>query len=403
MDTIYSQKMGAAKGAASTNPVQSNPMVSAPATRFNAQAIQDYLKANQARLPQGDVQYPQGIDLSTLVNNAQQDNQAITRPDYDINPPPQPQPGGINVDQLLGQIASGGSLSGIDIGAPQPTTAGPEAFSNEQTMADNGLLPTSAPKEISQNPTNDTKQYSQGAVNKGLQSVDIGLSSQTPNSAMSAETQNLDASRIKGDMVNIAQAKNPKSAWQDLKKDPFYKDSNFYTGMMNVGLAIMSGANPMQAFQAGSQAMASADMKSQLRDNRDYLLQQYTPDSVAAAIASGDPKMLRQQEMSDADKMAQQNAEWTRRNNITSGQEDARSDKSTQQSLDAEQRRYNQQNQLQQHQFNQQKQLLAMTTDITKQAAQDAANSFDFTSRDLNAEKNTPEGSVIKSWSVKQG
>lgn len=402
MDTIYSQRTGATP-LASSQPTPSNPMVNAPATRFNAQAIQDYLRANQAKLPQGNVQYPQGIDLQTLVNNAQQDNQAITRPDYDINPPAQPQQGGINIDQLLGQIASGGSLSGIDAGAPQPTNAGPEAFANEQTMADNGLLPTSAPKEISQNPTNDTKQYSQGAVNKGLQSVDIGMSSQNPNSAMSAETQNLDASRIKGDMVNVAQARDPKAAWQDLKKDPFYKDSNFYTGMMNVGLAIMSGANPMQAFQAGSQAMASADMKSQLRDNRDYLLQQYTPDSVAAAISSGDPKMLKQREMSDADKAAMQNNEWTRRNSITSAQDDARADRTTQLSQAAEDRRYAQQDKLQQQRFDQQKELFGIKQDVKNKAAQAAANSLDFTSRDLNSEKNTPDGKVVTAWAVKNG
>lgn len=401
MQTIYSQRTGATPVAASQQ-IPSNPMVNAPANRINMQALNDYLKANKINVPQAQVQ-PQGIDLQTLVNNAQQDNAAITRPDYDINPPPQPQQGGINIDELLGQIASSGSLSGINAGNPQDTKAGPEAFKTDQSMADNGLLPTSAPKQITENPTNDTKQYSQGAVSQGLQSVDIGMSSRNPSSPMSAESSNLDASRIKGDMVNIAQAKDPKAAWKDIKQDPFYKNSNFYTGMMNVGLAIMSGANPMQAFQAGSSAIASADMKDQLKGNREYLLQQYTPDSVAAAIASGDPRQLKQQELSDQDKFDAQNSEWTRRNNITSSQEDARDANRTNQSLSAEQRRYDQQRQLQQNQFDQQNKLLTMKNNLKQQAAQDAANSFDFTSRDLNAEKNTPEGSVIKSWSVKQG
>lgn len=401
MDTIYSQRTGASP-MASSQPTPSNPMVSAPSSRINMQALQDYLRANKINVPQGQVQ-PQGMDLQSLVNNARQDNQAITRPDYDINPPAQPQQGGINIDDLLGQISSGGSLSGIDIGQPQPTQAGPEAFATEQSMAQNGLLPTSAPKEISQNPTNDVKQYSQGAVNQGLQSVDIGLSSRTPSNDMSAETQSLDAQRIKGDMVNVAQSKNPKAAWQDLKQDPFYKNSNFYTGMMNTGLAIMSGANPYQAFQAGSQAMQSADVKEQLRSNRDYLLQQYTPDSVAAAIASGDPKLLRQQEMSDSDRMDAQNAEWTRRNDITNSQEDARFSQRLKASEQSANQRLQQQQNMLDRRFDQQKQLLTMKNDIKQKAAEDAANSFQFTSRDLNAEKNTPEGSVIKSWSVKQG
>lgn len=404
MDTIYSQRTGASMAMPQ---ISTNPMASAPSrNRVDMNKLQDYLKANRGMIPPTqDVQQPQGIDLQTLVNNAQSDSQAIQRPDYDINQMPQqaPQPQPIDVNSLLSQIAGQGSLSGIDAGQPQPTTAGPEAFQTEQSMEQNGLLPTNAPKEITDNPTNDTTQFSQGALQKGLAGIDIGLQSRTASNPMAAATQGLDASRIKSDMAKIADSKDPKAAWQDVKKDPFYKNSNFYTGMMNVGLAIMSGANPMQAFQAGSQAMTNADMKDQLRGNRDYLLEMYSPDSVAAATAAGDPTLLKQKTMSQEDQMKAQSDEWTRRNAITSGQEDARNAKSVQQSLDAEQRRYNQQNQIQQNQFNQQKQLLSMKNDIKQKAAQDAANSFDFTSRDLNAEKNTPEGSVIKSWSVKQG
>lgn len=284
---------------------------------------------------------PNGIDLQTLANNAQQDSQQIARPDYDINPQPQqavPQQGGIDIDSLLGQIASQGSLAGIDVGQPQPTQGGPEAFASEQTMADNGLLPTSAPKQLMEDPTNNVKQYSQNAVQAGLNGVDIGFQSRTPVNGMSAETQNLDAQRIKGDMTSIARAKDPKAAWQEVKKDPFYKDSNFYTGMMNVGLAIMSGANPMQAFQAGSQAMASADMKSQLQGNRDYLMQMYTPDSVAAATSAGDPTLLKQKRMSDEDRLAAENDIWQQRNDLTNQQEQSRAERDNKWAIDRQNR-----------------------------------------------------------------
>lgn len=415
MDTIYSQRTGQSP-VSFAQPAPYNPMASQPArNRVNMAQLADYMKASRGMTPdayaatQPGVQQG-GMDVASLANQAQQDNQNITRPDYDINPqqPQQPMaPQGIDVNSLLSQITGAGSLAGIQAGAPQdqPNGAqpGPEVFQNEQTMGQAGLLPTSAPKEISQNPTNNVTQFSQNAVQAGLNGVDLGFQARTPTNGMSAESQNLDAQRIKGDMTSIAQAKDPKAAWQEVKKDPFYKDSNFYTGMMNVGLAIMSGANPMQAFQAGSQAMTNADMKEQLKGNREYLMQMYTPDSIAAATASGDPTLLKQKTMSQEDQMKAQSDEWTRRNAITSGQEDTRNAKSVQQSLDAEQRRYNQQNQIQQNQFNQQKKLLSMKNDIKQKAAQDAANSFDFTSRDLNAEKNTPEGSVIKSWSVKQG
>lgn len=325
MDTIYSQRTGASMAMPQ---VSTNPMASAPTrNRVDMNKLQDYLRANRGMVPPTqDVQQPQGIDLQTLINNAQADNQAIQRPDYDINQMPQqaPQPQPIDVNSLLSQIAGQGSLSGIDAGQPQPTNAGPEAFDNEQSMEQNGLLPTNAPKEITQNPTNDVTQFSQGALQKGLAGVDIGLQSRTASNPMAAATQDLDANRIKSDMAKIADAKDPKAAWQDVKKDPFYKNSNFYTGMMNVGLAIMSGANPMQAFQAGSQAMTNADMKDQLRGNRDYLMQMYTPDSIAAATAAGDPTLLKQKSMSDEDKLAAENAIWQQRNDIANKQEQTR-------------------------------------------------------------------------------
>lgn len=350
MDTIYSQRTGQSP-VSFAQPAPYNPMASQPArNRVNMAQLADYMKASRGMTPdayaatQPGVQQG-GMDLASLANQAQQDNQNITRPDYDINPqqPQQPMaPQGIDVNSLLSQITGAGSLAGIQAGAPQdqPNGAqpGPEVFQNEQTMGQAGLLPTSAPKEISQNPTNDVKQYSQNAVQAGLNGVDLGFQARTPTNGMSAESQNLDAQRIKGDMTSIAQAKDPKAAWQEVKKDPFYKDSNFYTGMMNVGLAIMSGANPMQAFQAGSQAMTNADMKEQLKGNREYLMQMYTPDSIAAATASGDPTLLKQKRMSDEDRLAAENNIWQARNDVTSQQEQARAERDNKWAIDRQQR-----------------------------------------------------------------
>lgn len=346
MDTIYSRRTGGSPMTFS-QPTPNNPMVTPPArNRINMAQLEDYMRASRGMgsaayaATQPGVQQG-GMDLNTLVNQAQQDNQAVTRPDYDINPqqPQQPMaPQGIDIDSLLGQIASNGSLAGINAGAPQPTQAGPEAFADEQTMGQAGLLPTNAPKEISKNPTNDVKQFSQSALQAGLNGVDIGLQSRTPVNGMSAESQNIDAQRIKGDMASIAKAKDPKAAWQQVKKDPFYQDSNFYTGMMNVGLAIMSGANPMQAFQAGSQSMANADMKEQLKGNRDYLMQMYTPDSVAAATASGDPTMLKQKRMSDEDRLAAENSIWQARNDVTNQQENDRAERDNKWAIDRQDR-----------------------------------------------------------------
>lgn len=51
----------------------------------------------------------------------------------------------------------------------------------------------------------------------------------------------------------------------------------------------------------------------------------------------------------------------------------------------------------------QQKRMVDYRAEKKQEAAKQAAESFDFGSRDINAEKNTPEGSNIKQWATKKG
>lgn len=326
MDTIYSQRTGANPVSFSQN--YNNPMINAPRQGANTGNIQDYLRGYNG--------IPQNIlDMTSPMSQPQpQPQQPVEQPQQAPN---QLTPDGLqrlqgligssqgNVQAMQGQqpLQSNGGLSGVDIGDPsQPNEDG-----MMQGLDMSNPLPISAPKEISQNPTDDVKTYSPENVQAGINGLNIGMQSRTSNSPMASQSQQIDQGRMNQDLTAISQAKDPKKAWQEIKKDPFYKDSNFYTGMMNVGLAIMSGANPMQAFQAGSQAMTQADMKDQLRGNRDALLQTYTPDSVANAIAQGNPQLLQQRKMSDEDRMAAEQNVWQARADITDARQAARDDR----------------------------------------------------------------------------
>lgn len=225
-----------------------------------------------------------------------------------------------------------------------------------------------------------------------------------------AATQQADQDRIHKDIDYIANAKNPKKAWQEVKQDPFYKSSDFYTGLMGVGLAIMSGANPMQAYQAGQGMMDKAQLSTQMGQNRQALIDQgYSPASVEAAITSGDASKLKMQEMSDQDRMAAEdqlwgkrqgyeqqvaeknrqegNVEWDRRTAIQQAntmQQQAAADRRAQLRADEAERR--------------QKDMFDYRMKAKQEAAKQAANSLEFDSRAVNAEAKAGGYNSNRQW-----
>lgn len=400
MDTIYSQRTGANPVSFSQN--YNNPMINAPRQGANTGNIQDYLRGYNG--------IPQNILDMTSPMSQPQPQQPVEQPQQAPN---QLTPDGLqrlqgligsaqgNVQAMQGQqpLQSNGGLSGVDIGDPsQPNEDG-----MMQGLDMSNPLPISAPKEISQNPTDDVKTYSPENVQAGINGLNIGMQSRTSNSPMASQSQQIDQGRMNQDLTAIAQAKDPKKAWQEIKKDPFYKDSNFYTGMMNVGLAIMSGANPMQAFQAGSQAMTQADMKDQLRGNRDALLESYTPDSVANAISQGNPQLLQMRQMSDEDKLQAQENMWDRKSNIQREDEQRQAERDQRWKQENQDRSFSQQARMNDLISQRQLGLVNARQDVKDANAQKAAGSLDFTSKDLNAEKNTSDGKVVTAWGVKHG
>lgn len=288
-------------------------------------------------------------------------------------------------------------------------TFDPNDFSHNEDQGDVGpKLPIKMPKD----PTNGQKAYTPEHVQAGSQAISFGMKNNlpAPQTPVQAATQEQDHAKMQSDLTAIAGAPNPKKAWQEVQKDPFYKNSNFYTGMMNVGLAIMSGANPMQAFQAGDQAMKKGDMSSALGANRQALMDQgYSPASVEAAITSGDASKLQMQQMSDQDRMQAEDSRWAKRQQYA----DTRADAQTAQSNAEWDRRnaINQQNQLQQQEaadrryqqrsqdmMDRQKQMIDYRQKVKQDAAAQQANSYDFDARSLNAEGKAGGYDSNKQW-----
>ena len=289
----------------------------------------------------------------------------------------------------------------------QQAVALPE-FENQETMQAAGLSPSSIPPESEPLPvTPPTKpleagpmeftpsqvEQAQGVVNTLAQGQDTG-------DGMAAATRVKDQERVNNDILQVAKAKDPSEAWNKLQKEPFYQNSSFYTGLMGVGLSIMSGKSPIEAFQIG-QGMANQDeTKKQLEANRDALIEQgFSQDSIAAAIANGDPSLLKMKAVDPAQKEAlyaareeRQNAEWDRRQQI---QEQTMRERADETRRAAEERAN--------MNFERQKELIGYRDKVKAERAEQAAQSFNFNPKEVRLAQNTAEGTVAKQWAEKGG
>lgn len=296
--TIYSSRVGRSptqqvqqmwadfnKPKTSTVPQSLNDLIKGQRATDNARNNNvPYQMSNTVNPDEMSPQAAQG--LGDRAQALSQDIQTATNPAYDI-------PG-----------------AGVQ-GAPQAPQA--QAAPIQLPTADATVSPQSfqmdKPPTMPSDPTNGTKVYDPDNLKAGSAALSYGFQNNLPEaqSPVQAQTQAADHDKLQQDLQAIAGSKNPKTAWKEVKKDPFYKDSDFYTGLMNTGLAIMSGANPMEAFQAGKSAMDKATLGTQLGGNKQALIDQgYSPASIDAAITSGDVSKLKMQEMSDQDRIQAQ-------------------------------------------------------------------------------------------------
>lgn len=253
------------------------------------------------------------VGLSSLVATAQEDQEAMLNPGFR--------------QRLLESENQGTptSLQSIDIGEPAPAVANPDLSSDEGLQAA-GLMPSDPlPVTPPRKPLEETdKEFSPVQVEQAQNVINTLANSNPAPEGMAGATRAKDQERINNDIMEVAKAKDPAQAWNELQKQPFYQKSSFYTGLMGVGLSIMSGKSPIEAFQIGSGLAAQDETKQQLELNRDNLIEQgYSQDSVAAAIASGDPSMLKMRQVSPQERLAiaaqdeaRANQEWDRRESI---------------------------------------------------------------------------------------
>ncbi|AFR52056.1 hypothetical protein ECBP2_0023 [Escherichia phage ECBP2] len=321
---------------------------------------------------------PAGLDEQ--VQQAQADQQAMVNPGFKQRLYEQQ---GISVPTSLAGIDAGinpgeeGSMIPPDVApasSPLPVTAPAKPIEESDKEF--------APEQV---------QQAQGVMNTIASGVPQG-------EGMSGATRAADQERVNQDILKVAQSKNPAEAWKTMQKQPFYQNSSFYTGLMGVGLSIMSGKSPIEAFQIGSGMASQDEAKQQLELNRDNLIEQgYSQDSVAAAIASGDPSMLKMRQISPQEKMAlaaqdeaRANQEWDRRQQI---QDQSVRERAAETRRAAEERA--------DAQFAKQKELIGYRDQVKADRAEQAAQSFNFSTKELRNVQNTAEGSVAKQWAEK--
>lgn len=316
----------------------------------------------------------------------------------------------VDYQNMLNPVQSNGLPSDIpnDVQPQSQQAVTLPEFESQETMQAAGLSPSSIPQESEPLPvTPPTKpleagpmeftpsqvEQAQGVINTLAQGQDTG-------DGMAAATRAKDQERVNNDILQVAKAKDPSEAWNKLQKEPFYQNSSFYTGLMGVGLSIMSGKSPIEAFQIG-QGMANLDeTKKQLEANRDALIEQgFSQDSIAAAIANGDPSLLKMKAVDPAQKEAlyaareeRQNAEWDRRQQI---QEQTMRERADETRRAAEERAN--------MNFERQKELIGFRDKVKAERAEQAAQSFNFNPKEVRLAQNTAEGTVAKQWAEKGG
>ena len=318
--------------------------------------------------------------LDATVQQAQADQEAMVNPGFK--------------QRLYEQqgVAAPASLAGVDAGI-NPGDEG--SMMPPDAAPASSPLPVTAPakpiEESDKEFAPEQVEQAQGVMNTIASGVPQG-------EGMSGATRAADQERVNQDILKVAQSKNPADAWKTMQKQPFYQNSSFYTGLMGVGLSIMSGKSPIEAFQIGSGMASQDEAKQQLELNRDNLIEQgYSQDSVAAAIASGDPSMLKMRQISPQEKMAlaaqdeaRANQEWDRRQQIQDQSVRERAAETRREARDRAD-----------EQFNKQKELIGYRDQVKADRAEQAAQSFNFSTKELRNVQNTAEGSVAKQWAEK--
>lgn len=214
--------------------------------------------------------------------------------------------------------------AGISYGRPRQDYSVPSYPSNISPLNKSPVMPKSSflpniPSKRAYNEyeTPEETQQPEPDINSANSVVDHAFDNiPKQGGAMSSSSQDADRQKLKKDLANIANSKDPEAAAQEHIEKPFYKQNSFYSGLMNTGLAIMSGANPLDAAKAGieaQQAQAGKDdfdaQRNQMAEQREELIKQYDPRSVDMAIKAGDPSLLKDKTLTQEELRAEKVAD----------------------------------------------------------------------------------------------
>lgn len=267
VDTVYTQRRGSSLPYANAYGIGGTPTAAPAAVNTNPRKLRTYEDLLRER---------QGLQSNTLAGNiyGTQDPQATPRYGSEQGPYTGPVPMLPPRVQRIGQA---------------PTVApaiDPKYRAQEQIQE---AAPQEAPQSAPMPP-------SQPEV---VQQVDsLGNNVRPTDSPSSASLHDSYMSKVRG----VLGSDNPQLEWQKQKDNPFWQRNDAYAGLVGVGLSLLSGATPMEAFQNAEGMRKSQMVQDQIDQNMDYLLQKYTPDSVAAAKASGDMSLLKEKGISDEQK-----------------------------------------------------------------------------------------------------
>ncbi|HCB9835984.1 TPA: hypothetical protein M2Q89_000692 [Escherichia coli] len=181
------------------------------------------------------------------------------------------------------------------------------ASSSMPLGASRPVMPVATPTDASQPKPQFDMAQAYKTVQDAANSVKLG------DGGIRDATMDQQAQQVTNDLQSVANAENPEAAMNAVRSQPFYQKEGFADAMMGIGLSVMSGASPLQAFQAGNEAAQQGKQEEKLdtirnnaKANESSLLQQYTPDSVANYIATGDASQLRERQLSLEEKRQQQ-------------------------------------------------------------------------------------------------
>jgi hypothetical protein len=234
--------------------------------------------------------------------------QGLTSSDYSFEGQSQNSNGGFGLNRYLKGDSNSNNLFGSN------NRASGMGFNPNRTLfTSNRGAPTA--DILGYEPTKSPVMPQQFKIQDAHDAIDASAPALMPgDGGIGDATAMKQISDVKDNLTQIANSPNPDAMAQSLMSQPGYGSNSFGGGLTMMGLSIMSGADPLQAAQAGLQGQDYFDEKDRKARTSDYLRQNarqlldagYSPDSISAAITNGDNSLLKMRQLSPEEKRKQE-------------------------------------------------------------------------------------------------